>query len=58
MIDPHAKDRSHQTGRSDQSEFQKYNINPILGQNDVEAGINAVKERLRDNKLIIHGTLS
>jgi phage terminase large subunit-like protein len=54
VIDPHARDRSKQTGRSDQSEFTKYGIYTILGQNEVEAGINEVKQRLRDNKLIVY----
>jgi phage terminase large subunit-like protein len=54
VIDPHARDRSKQTGRSDQSEFTKYGVYTILGQNAVEAGINEVKQRLRDEKLVVY----
>jgi phage terminase large subunit-like protein len=53
IIDPHARDRSKQTGRSDQSEFTKYGVYTILGQNAVQAGINEVKQRLKDRKLTI-----
>lgn len=53
VIDPHARDRSKQTGRSDQSEFTKNGIYTILGQNAVQAGINDVKTRLRDNTLSV-----
>lgn len=53
VIDPHARDRSKQTGRSDQSEFTKYGIYTMLGQNAVQAGINEVKQRLRDRSLVI-----
>lgn len=56
VIDPHAKDRSKQTGRSDMSEFQRHGIFPLAGQTDVEPGINAVKEKLRDHTLYIHGS--
>lgn len=54
VIDPHARDRSKQTGRSDQSEFTKNEIYTILGQNAVQAGINEVKQRLKDNKITIN----
>lgn len=53
IIDPHARDRSKQTGRSDQSEFTKNGIYTILGQNNVQTGIDAVKQRLKDGKLVI-----
>lgn len=54
VIDPHARDRSKQTGRSDQSEFTKNGIYTILGQNAVQAGINEVKQRLKDGKLVVN----
>lgn len=46
VIDPAAKNKSHQTGRSDQQEFADHGIYTIPGQNSVSAGINRVKERL------------
>lgn len=54
VIDPHARDRSKQTGRSDQSEFTKNGVYTILGQNAVETGIEEIKQRLRDEQLIIY----
>jgi phage terminase large subunit len=53
IIDPHARDRSKQTGRSDQYEFTKNGIYTILGQNNVQTGIDSVKQRLKDKKLYI-----
>jgi len=47
MIDPSARNTAHQTGRSDQLEYSDHGIVTILGQNDVPAGINRVKERLQ-----------
>ena len=51
-IDPAARNRNNQTGRSDQMEFIQHGIIAVPGQNSVTAGINAVKERLqhRDKK--------
>jgi len=46
VIDPSARNLSHQTGRSDQMEFSDHGIATILGQNSVTAGINRVRERL------------
>lgn len=46
-IDPSARNVAHQTGRSDQMEYSDHGIVTILGQNDVPAGINRVKERLQ-----------
>lgn len=54
IIDPHARDRDKKTGKSDQSEFTKYGVYTQLGHNNVETGVQAVKERLRDNTLIIY----
>lgn len=54
IIDPHAKDRSKQSGKSDQSQFHRHGIYVILGTNKVPAGIDAVKEELRNNRLRIH----
>lgn len=46
VIDPSAQNRSPQTGRSIQWEFQRHGVHTILGQNARVAGFNAVKERL------------
>lgn len=46
VIDPAAQNRSVQTGRSIQWEFQRHKVHTILGQNARIAGFNAVKERL------------
>lgn len=53
VIDPAARDRHHQTGRSDQMEYADHGIYTIAGQNAVRPGINAVKERLQSGKLYI-----
>lgn len=53
VIDPSARNVSHQTGRSDQSEFVDHGIVTILGQNSVTAGINRVKERLENDRLLV-----
>lgn len=54
VIDPASRNRSNQTGRSDQMEFADNGIVTILGQNAVEAGINRIKERLENDKLGIY----
>lgn len=51
VIDPAAKNKSHQTGRSDQQEFADHGIYTIPGQNSVSAGINRVKERIDADRL-------
>jgi phage terminase large subunit-like protein len=51
VIDPAAKNVSHQTGRSDQAEYTDNGIYTILGQNAVTAGINRVAERLETDRL-------
>ncbi len=53
VIDPAARNVQHQTGRSDQMEFTTHGIVTIAGQNSVTAGINRVKERLENNRLLI-----
>ena len=50
VIDPAARNRNSQTGRSDQSEFADHGIVTIPGQNSVTAGINRVKERLQNDR--------
>ena len=52
-IDPAARNRNNQTGRSDQMEFIQHGIITVPGQNSVTAGINAVKERLQSDRLLI-----
>ncbi len=53
VIDPASRNRNNQTGRSDQMEFSDNGIFTIAGQNAVEAGINRVKERLRNQRMFI-----
>jgi phage terminase large subunit-like protein len=53
VIDPAARNKNHQTGRSDQMEYADHGILTIPGQNAVEAGINRVRERLQHKKLFI-----
>lgn len=53
VIDPAARNVSHQTGRSDQMEFTDHGIITIVGQNSVTAGINRVKERLQSHRLLV-----
>ena len=52
VIDPAARNRASQTGRSDQMEFMDHGIVTILGQNSVTAGINNVKVRLENDALL------
>lgn len=53
VIDPAARNKNNQTGRSDQSEFADNGIVTIPGQNAVSPGINRVKERLQAGKLLV-----
>jgi phage terminase large subunit-like protein len=46
VIDPAARNRNQQTGRSDQQEYVDCGIVAFPGQNDVRAGINRVRQRL------------
>lgn len=54
VIDPSALNRNHQTGRSVQDEYRKHRIYTIGGQNNREAGFNAVTERLRSDRIRFH----
>jgi hypothetical protein len=51
VIDPSARNKHHQTGRSTQDEYRKHKIATKPGQNDVEAGINAMKERFTTHRI-------
>ena len=53
VIDPAARNKSSQTGRSDQMEYADHGIVTIPGQNSVTAGINRVKERFQNNRVSI-----
>jgi phage terminase large subunit-like protein len=53
VIDPAARNRNSQTGRSDQSEFADHGIVTIPGQNSVTAGINRVKERFQNDRFYV-----
>lgn len=53
VIDPAARNKNHQTGRSDQMEYADHGIVTIAGQNSVRAGINRVKERFQTDRLFI-----
>lgn len=45
VIDPAARNRNQQTGRSDQQEYVDCGIVAFPGQNDVRAGINRIRQR-------------
>ena len=53
VIDPAARNRVNQTGRSDQMEFADHGILTIAGQNAVRPGINRVKERFQSSRLFV-----
>ncbi len=53
VIDPAARNKNHQTGRSDQMEYADHGIVTIAGQNSVTAGINRVRERFQSERLLI-----
>jgi hypothetical protein len=55
VIDPSARNVEHISGRSIQREFVDHGIYTVLAQNSVPAGINRVKERLENGKLLIMG---
>lgn len=55
VIDPAARNKNGQTGRSDQTEFADHGVYTVPGQNQVRPGINRVKERLAAEKLHIAG---
>lgn len=54
VIDPSARNRDQRTGKSLQEAFRRAGVVTILGQNDVMAGINAVKQRLQTGRLVVH----
>jgi phage terminase large subunit-like protein len=53
VIDPSARNIEHITGRSVQREYVDHGIYTVLAQNNVPAGINRVKERIENGKLVI-----
>lgn len=53
VIDAAARNKNHQTGRSDQMEYADHGIVTIAGQNSVTAGINRIKERLQSERIFI-----
>jgi hypothetical protein len=57
-LDPSARNRASQTGRSDQQEFADNGIFTIPAQNSVTAGINRVRERLEASKLKVTANCS
>lgn len=53
VIDPAARNKEHQTGRSTQMEYADNGIVTIAGQNSVTAGINRVRERFQKETLLV-----
>lgn len=53
VIDPAARNRNTQTGRSDQMEFADHGVVTICGQNSVTAGINRCRERLQSGRFFV-----
>lgn len=53
VIDPAARNKEHQTGRSTQMEYADNGIVTIAGQNSVTAGINRVRERFQTDRLFV-----
>lgn len=53
VIDPAARNKNHQTGRSDQMEYADHGIVTIAGQNSVTAGINRIKERFQSERIFV-----
>jgi hypothetical protein len=49
VIDPAAQNRHHASGRSLQWEYQRHGIWTLPGQNNRQAGFNAIKERLKED---------
>lgn len=56
FIDPSAKNMNHQTGRSIQDAYRDHRIHTFPAQNSHELGFNAVKERLRSGRLLVHAS--
>jgi phage terminase large subunit-like protein len=57
-IDPASRNKNAQTGRSDQQEFADHGIYTIPGQNAVSAGINRVRERIDEKRLLVAANCS
>ena len=55
VIDPSARNVEHISGRSIQREFVDHGIYSVLAQNSVIAGINRVRERIENGKLVVMG---
>lgn len=53
VIDPSARNKNHETGRSLQMEYADNGIVTIAGQNDWKAGTNRVRERLQTDRLFV-----
>ena len=53
VIDPHARNKNPQTGRSDQQEFADHGVVCIPGQDSVRTGLNAMATRLENDALFI-----
>jgi phage terminase large subunit-like protein len=53
VIDPASRNRSSQTGRSDQMEYADYGVVTIAGQNSVVTGLQRVKGLLAEGRLLI-----
>lgn len=58
VIDPAARNTSHQTGRSDQQEYADHGIRAMPGQNDVKTGLLRVKGMFAERKLTIYDSLT
>jgi phage terminase large subunit-like protein len=56
VIDPSARNRNHQTGRSVQDEYRKHRVFTLPGQNSRLASYNAITERLRDGRLRVQAS--
>lgn len=55
VIDPAARNKNQQTGRSDQMEYARHDLPVFPGQNSVTAGIHRVRERLETDRLLVAG---
>ena len=58
VIDPSAKNRSLTNAQSIQSELQIQGISTIPGQNDVQAGVQNVRRRIKEGALLIGENLT
>jgi hypothetical protein len=53
VIDPAARNKTHQTGRDDQWEYQKHGIPTLPGFNSRTLGFGQIKDRLADQTLVV-----